>query len=373
MVTQETLEKRNLPSSNYKLIIPDEVERKIRFLCNKIWNIEWSGVLFFTYEGSFETDDLAIICKDIYLMDIGNASSTEFNMSPDVVGYMTDNDLLDYQTGLIHSHHSMQAFFSGTDISTLKEEGLERNNFVSLVVNNQGNYVAAITRKAIVNKTITSNNKYSFFDKGIIEGNTQETKTEEVVQYFDLKIVKESYNFTDLEDRIKELQKRKESKVTPIMGTLPFKDYSKVPYQAKETSSKIEVDDTELQSISEIEDFEKLANPLIVNLAVKQLITCNNLITEDSKITISTWAKSMPAIYQKRFGNDKVGMKRFEYWAETHIDYILDGIEDDELMDRGCFIDDIPVIYAAAIKKELLKLPSNEYLKVYIKTLGRYE
>ena len=30
---------------NYNLIIPAEVERKIRFTCQKVWNTDWSGTL----------------------------------------------------------------------------------------------------------------------------------------------------------------------------------------------------------------------------------------------------------------------------------------------------------------------------------------
>ena len=88
---------------NYKLIIPAEVERKIRFTCQKVWSTEWSGTLFFTHEGSFENNDLVIRCVDIYIMDIGTQAYTEFDMNPDVIAYMTEHsELLDCQLGLIH-------------------------------------------------------------------------------------------------------------------------------------------------------------------------------------------------------------------------------------------------------------------------------
>ena len=97
---------------NYKLIIPAEVERKIRFTCQKVWNTEWSGTLFFTYEGSFENNDLVIRCVDIYIMDIGTQAYTEFDMNPDVIAYMTEHsELLDCQLGLIHSHNNMSKEF----------------------------------------------------------------------------------------------------------------------------------------------------------------------------------------------------------------------------------------------------------------------
>lgn len=93
---------------SYKLFIPLEVEKKIRYLCQQISDIEWSGALFYTPEGSFEDDSLVIKCTDIFPMDIGTAAYTEFDMSPDVISYMAYNpELLDGQVGLIHSHNKM--------------------------------------------------------------------------------------------------------------------------------------------------------------------------------------------------------------------------------------------------------------------------
>lgn len=93
---------------NYNIIIPKEVERKIRFICKKSWETEWSGVLFFEYNGTFEDNDLNIICKDILVLDVGSSTYTEFNMSPKIISYMAENPLLlDYQMALIHSHNSM--------------------------------------------------------------------------------------------------------------------------------------------------------------------------------------------------------------------------------------------------------------------------
>mgnify|MGYP003293859401 CR=1 FL=1 len=90
--------------------------------------------------------NLKIICEDIYLMDIGSHTFTEFDMSPEVCGYIVENDLTDCQMGLIHSHCDFATYFSNTDTNTLKEEGSTRNHFVSLIVNNDGPYTAAITR-----------------------------------------------------------------------------------------------------------------------------------------------------------------------------------------------------------------------------------
>lgn len=101
-------EKKELPilvkgSTTYKMVIPENVEEKIRYLLRKFPSTEWSGVLFITHQGTFENNDLVIICKDIYPMDLGNATFTEFKMNEDVAAYMADNiELFDCDMALVH-------------------------------------------------------------------------------------------------------------------------------------------------------------------------------------------------------------------------------------------------------------------------------
>jgi len=57
-------------SRTFKMVIPPAVEEKIRLACASVPNLEWSGVLFFKYKGSFENDDLLVTCKDIHLLPI---------------------------------------------------------------------------------------------------------------------------------------------------------------------------------------------------------------------------------------------------------------------------------------------------------------
>lgn len=91
--------------STYKLIVSPELEQKIRYYLDKFPRDEYSGTLFYTVSGSFETDDIVINAFDFLLQDIGTSGYTEFDQSPDVVGYMVDHpELLDeyvYQ-GLMH-------------------------------------------------------------------------------------------------------------------------------------------------------------------------------------------------------------------------------------------------------------------------------
>lgn len=92
-------------STTFKLNVSPELEEKIRYYLGRFPNIEYSGTLFYTIEGSFKNKDLVVNAFDFLLQDIGTGGYTEFSQSPDVIGYMVDHpELLDedvYQ-GLMH-------------------------------------------------------------------------------------------------------------------------------------------------------------------------------------------------------------------------------------------------------------------------------
>jgi len=101
-------------ASTFKLIIPQEVEAKIRHLCNRVHDVEWSGTLFYKVEGSLDEGSLVATCLDIFVMDIGTSGYTEYNEAPDVVAYMCNHpELLEEGVfeGLIHSHNNMAKQF----------------------------------------------------------------------------------------------------------------------------------------------------------------------------------------------------------------------------------------------------------------------
>lgn len=90
-------------SSIFKLVVPEKVEEKIRYLIRKFPHTEWSGVLFYTHQGTFEDNNLLITCEDIFPMDLGTTGWTEFKMNEDVTAYMADNiELFDCDMGLVH-------------------------------------------------------------------------------------------------------------------------------------------------------------------------------------------------------------------------------------------------------------------------------
>lgn len=382
---------------NYKLIIPAEVERKIRFACQKVWSTEWSGTLFFTHEGSFENNDLVIRCVDIYIMDIGTQAYTEFDMNPDVIAYMCENpELLDCQMGLIHSHNNMSTFFSGTDTATLKEEGRDRNNFVSLIVNNAGTYTAAITRR-VKSKQVKESVSYEFFGDGEKHDTKEYVSSADEIEWFYLKIEKEgeNYSFPDMAARLEEIKQAKAERAekakkaqTPVYqgGYKPVIANSYGTKAGPANLVKKEADKKDLNQRTLFDDVDDLPfeegyevpygqvtfDKTTLKSLVLQLITGSIIISDDSKIDITKWAKSMPALYEKRFGKGKVGMDNFKIWAETYTEYLTWYITDEKLEELGFDETEICAICAHDMIEELTKLPENDYIKGYIDALQKY-
>ena len=379
---------------NYKLIIPAEVERKIRFTCQKVWNTEWSGTLFFTHEGSFENNDLVIRCVDIYIMDIGTQAYTEFDMNPDVIAYMTEHsELLDCQMGLIHSHNNMSTFFSGTDTATLKEEGRDRNNFVSLIVNNAGTYTAAITRR-IKSKQVMESVSYEFFGDGEKHDTKEYVSDADEIEWFYLKIEKEdeNYSFPDMAARLEEIKQAKAEKAKKAQTPVYSSGYKPVIANSygtkvgpanlvKKEDSKPEVvqptlfdnaNDLPFEEGYDIPYGQVTFDRATLKSLVLQLITGSIIISNDSKIDITKWTKSMPALYEKRFGKGKEGMKNFKMWADTYTEYLTWYVTDEKLEELGFDETEICAICAHDMIEELTKLPENDYIKGYIDALQKY-
>ena len=379
---------------NYKLIIPAEVERKIRFTCQKVWNTEWSGTLFFTHEGSFENNDLVIRCVDIYIMDIGTQAYTEFDMNPDVIAYMTEHsELLDCQMGLIHSHNNMSTFFSGTDTATLKEEGRDRNNFVSLIVNNAGSYTAAITRR-IKSKQVMESVSYEFFGDGEKQDTKKYVSDADEIEWFYLKIEKEgeNYSFPDMAARLEEIKQAKAEKAKKAQTPAYSSGYKPVIANSygtkvgpanlvnKEDSKPKVTQPTLFDNVDDLSFDDNYSLPygqvtldkVTLKSLVLQLITGSIIISNDSKIDITKWAKSMPALYEKRFGKGEEGMENFKMWADTYTEYLTWYVTDEKLKELGFDETEICAICAHDMIEELTKLPENDYIKGYIDALQKY-
>ena len=281
----------------------------------------------------------------------------------------------------------MAAFFSGTDIATLSEEGSERNHFVSLIVNNAGSYVAAITRKIKSKKVISDHFSYKSFDGQEINGSKDYEIEEESFEWYDLAIEFEDDIFNSIKERTNFLRlskitnKRKEEKEKvvyvspkPISGTYSSpepKSYntpskSELPFDFDYIDNKIGKNDFEY--ILKHNSFDKLkAKELVL-----QLITGSIIISNASKIDMKKWAENMPNMYKKRFGDDYKGFKVFKDWADYYIDFLCIASTDEQLAKKGFDQDIIAILCAKAILEELSKLPQNKYIDYFIQILKDY-
>lgn len=386
----------------FKIVIPAEVEKKIRFLCKNIWDVEWSGVLFYKVEGAFEDKSLTIRCVDLFQMDIGTSAYTEFNVSPDMATYMVDHpELLEegiYQ-GLIHSHNNMATFFSGTDTATLSAEGNDMAHFVSLIVNNAGKYTAGVTRKYKCVQTVSEKYTYPTWNGEVREGVETFDIEEEKLEWFNLDIVFENATDdfeTEMMERIKEIKSKKKV-VTPVYKGYPqYGNYGKNIAPTKEVGSTSPIDKDKYYyeegrgwykakqlPVKQGElpfdqpEEENLDIPYgvvtvdkdIVQSIVRQLVTSSIIISNESAVDVKKWANSMESLYRRRFGT----VKEFEYFASNYVDYLINYTYDADVMIAVNNDDTVmAALLAHDVREELEKLPKNPWLSVYIKLMDDY-
>lgn len=400
--------------SIYKLNIPADVEAKIRHLCSKVFNTEWSGNLFYKMTGTFADDNIEITCVDILPMDIGSSAYTEFEMSPEVATYMVENpELFDCKMGLIHSHQSFGTFFSGTDTATLQSEGQHRNHFLSLIINNAGVYTAAITRKKIVKKDIKITEEFEETDFNPIAQATTSNQVEgAIVEYFmlDINIQKSEYQ-KSLDDKLDAIRKAK----TPIVPAFPsnssyisgyvpnarfgstttpyYKDPAfrevidsfpppqnmPVRQAAINFDNEIEFPETGnsamelgLRDFPEGEEMLGVVpiKPQIINSIAVQLLTGNVILPTSLTTPLRVYAKDMDSRFSKRFGQGETGEKVFSDWAENFVDFLCGGVADPDLAAYN--VNDIMSSCAFLLLKEFEELPDNRFLRIYKNILDIY-
>ena len=127
-------------------------------MCQCINQVEWSGVLFYTTTGSIRNNDLVATVEDILPMDKGSTGFTSFAMDSRVIDYLMDNNAIErnLKMGLIHSHHNMSSYFSGTDIEELVDGAQTNNIYVSLIVNNRGEKVAKVAQSLFLQGVVAT-------------------------------------------------------------------------------------------------------------------------------------------------------------------------------------------------------------------------
>jgi hypothetical protein len=284
---------------------------------------------------------------------------------------MTDNNLIDCQLGLIHSHNSMATFFSQTDLNTLRDEGKDRNHFVSLIVNNEGTYTAAITRKIKGKKKEILDFTYNTFNDELKHSKSNNEVDCEVIQYSMLNIIKQGASqFDDIDARLAEIKKAKAEKAQKIeavrninpnyLGIEPIKNkdmglfnpnlFPKSPFNEKNTFYKEKDFFKDSDITVDAKDVKALA---------MQLITGSIVITESNNIDMNNWAaQRMVPLFDKRFNKD---MLFFENWVEMFVEFLLTYSvpQDYEVIEENYMKDMADAVYLT-----LNKLPKNDYLEI---------
>lgn len=366
--------------NTYKLIITPELEEKIRFLCARFPNNEYSGVLFYDYTGRFEDNSLVLTAKDFCLMDYGSATYTEFDKSAEICNYMIEHDLLECQQGLMHSHDQMSTFFSGTDLGTLQEEGSDMNNFLSLIVNNAGQYTAAITRKVKHIPHVTEVLEYEFFGEETINiGNDEYDAIESYeIEYFFLNIEKPTVNigYTDLFNRIEEISKDK-TKITNIsrepranlivdstLKATPLYKETNIPFSKANTAIQAGVDTDE--SI----DYNKYKfNETDLNNIVKQLLIGSPIFTPKD---LNEWVQKMPTVFSKRFGEGQKGLANYRAFIGYFVEFLVTEAFDDNLAEEGYLEDSQMAICAYGVLQKLHTFKTNSFIEVIEDEVERF-
>lgn len=394
-------------SNTFKLIVTEELERKIRYYLDRFPNTEYSGTLFYKVTGSFKEMNFEITAFDFILQDIGTSTYTEFNMSPDVVAYMVDNPELlgeDVYQGLMHSHHTMGAFFSGTDYATLREEGSDRTHFLSLIIDTKGTYQAAITRIVEEEMTATGSARFLTFNEQEASQPISYTFKRKRLEYFMLDVERPQLPnpYLELSQRIEEVQKQKaeaarktKSAVTYSGGYNNYGGYGaygnyrdddpyvwpserKTPapvYQATVGRGNVIPANKAAEVVPPVEkekeveeepasiDYSAYVIPEDVLMkAARELLSGS--ITETLDGTLEEISEAMVEKYKTRFPD----IALFEAWIASHVEFIVYYTETYLNVDD----DTQAALLANALSNELAQLPANEYVLSMIGHLENY-
>lgn len=173
--------------ANYKnkLTISEDVMKKIHYLHHKS-KVEWSGPIYYTIKVIEGIITVKVI--DFMLMDVGTSGGTEYDYNDDVMEHLIELNIQhpdnEIKIGHLHTHHSMEIYFSGVDISELFDNAPNHEYYLSLIVGYNGKYVAKIAfigEQESVSKPITN-----YFSKDDVYKTSNK-----VMFYIDMNIEKE--------------------------------------------------------------------------------------------------------------------------------------------------------------------------------------
>lgn len=373
----------------FPLYLSSLVIDKITEWCRNFPNNEWSGVIFYTTEGSMQDNTFKIHCKDIYVQNIGSATYTEYDENADSVNYADEHNLLDCYTGTIHSHNTMAAFFSGTDDNTLKERSKDMPHFLSVIVNNKLDCVAKITKILKFDKASIS---YDTFNGDKVSIDNHSFNNFSVINITNLEVIKEGYNediHNEVLERIKELKEEERAKTlsipktnnsylnTTYIGTPYYQPKYNQPYNLTTSKGFENVKEPELfnnpypayadsktglstissSSLDEVTDDSIEEFESYIELIYNKLLT-GDILANETSLTPS-FVNNMEKYYNNAFRGSQ---KDLQYWIDTYVDYLV------------CCNNtiDSSMVANALIEKLEVEDVDNSITRIMLKTLEEY-
>ena len=279
----------------------------------------------------------------------------------------------------------MATWMSGTDINTLRDEGAQRNHFVSIIVNNAGTYTAAITKKVKSVFKGTNIVEYNTFDNVTINGKAVPFEEEKsYIEYYYLEITKEEIPITpksELELRLEEVRKSAKSYINrktdltynPYLNNKqPSQEYKYPTFFTEEEMGKSKEsskpENLELDPSVAYDD-DHIDSTILEN-TVKQIITGDIFSMYKQNIDLDKWAVNMEKLYDKRFADNKSEFDSFEYWADTLLECMENELYDEKLIQKGREYMD--AIWAWDTIVRLQDYPENKYIDKFINSLERW-
>lgn len=280
----------------------------------------------------------------------------------------------------------MGAFFSGQDKKTLYKEGMDTTCFLSLVVDTKGTYVAALTRKIIEKREVTTSyigSSYEFFDIGSvpINGSTSLpiTKKEEVenirIEYFMLDVEREICDnpYEYLDERFNEITSKKEKTATTYgskgFWVFPPKEQKETPIAPKQATlfPPEEIEEIDTTSYPIDSDDVYTPDPDEIHKAIAQLLT-GSLLIQIKDLDLKNWVNKY---MEKKYADMFPTSYSFDMYCETMTDFIFN-----RLVASICSNTADPAYVefevANAMIEELKKYTQNEYITQYINQLEAY-
>lgn len=219
-----------------KLIITRDILNKIKYTCNKISAVEWSGVLFYTFEGDIvKPESFVCTIQDLFVMDKGTDAHTAFKYNEDIVDILETKPELEENCimGFMHSHNNMAVFFSGEDMNELKDNSSNYFQYLSVVVNNKTDIIAKASFIAEVVKTSEVITKFKNSKGELKQTAPKEETTSEYIMYtadLVIELPEEEVMEEFFANRVNAVIAKANTKVVPTKSYTDYSDYYKGDY-----------------------------------------------------------------------------------------------------------------------------------------------